>query len=471
MRERTAHYGTLREVDDEESAEIGHSGKSDSNSANSKLKDQGHATRTATTSPKSPAAESASCAKRLARHARNNLLLVALASALVLGVVLGVAVRLLAPPLNAAQQEYLEFPGEILMNMLKLLILPLIVSSLISGMTTLDSGASGAHSRRELVQEDGINMLGLVVFSLAVGVGINHIGEPARPLRDLVQALMDVTMFLVNAVIWYSPVGILFLVAGQVAGLADAGESVRQLGMYMLTVLVGLALHGLVVLPLIYFTLVRKNPYRFMGGVLEALVTALGTSSSSATLPVTMRNLQENNGIDPRVISFVIPVGATVNMDGTALYEAVATIFIGQVNGLDLNLGKIITICITATAASIGAAGVPQAGLVTMVIVLDSVGFPTSGIAMVLAVDWMLDRVRTVVNVLGDAYGAGIVNHYSRDEAGGLSSDNQMPLLPGESPATETVVVTEGKPRTNGLHVSSSAGLGSPEQQTSFYQR
>merc|ERR1712098_923011 len=160
-----------------------------------------------------------------------------------------------------------------------------------------------------------------------------------------------------------------------------------------------------------------------------ALATAWGTASSSVTLPVTMNCLEEKNYVDPRISRFVLPIGATINMDGTALYEAVAALFIAQLSNVPVNIGQVIAISITATAASIGAAGIPQAGLITMVMVLDTVGLPSESVSIILSVDWLLDRFRTTINVLGDSIGAGIVNHLSKEELIRLDKlDQEVPL-------------------------------------------
>lgn len=235
--------------------------------------------------------------------------------------------------------------------------------------------------------------------------------------------LNEIIMRIVILIMWYSPFGIMSLIVGKIMAINDLAKTAEQLGLYMLTVVAGLAIHACVTLPFLYFVVTHKNPFTFFKGMLQAWVTALGTASSAATLPVTFRCLEENNGVDKRVTRFVLPVGATVNMDGTALYEAVAAIFIAQMNGISLSAGQVISVSLTATAASIGAASVPSAGLVTMLLVLTSVGLPTEDISMIVAVDWLLDRVRTSINVLGDAYGAGIIYHLCRNELGASNTE------------------------------------------------
>lgn len=245
------------------------------------------------------------------------------------------------------------------------------------------------------------NILGLVVFSLAVGLILGKMGDKAKGFVNWMKTLNDVVMELVTWVMWYSPIGIWSLIAAKFASMNNILGTFESLGLYMVTVISGLLIHSLIVLPLIYFVTTRRNPLLYVKGIIQALLTAFGTSSSSATLPVTFRCLEETNRIDKRVTRFVLPIGATINMDGTALYEAVAAIFIAQASGLNLNLGQYIAVSLTSTLASIGAAGIPQAGLVTMLIVLQTIGLPEDAITLIIAVDWFLDRVRTTVNVLG----------------------------------------------------------------------
>lgn len=177
----------------------------------------------------------------------------------------------------------------------------------------------------------------------------------------------------------------------------------------MVTVVLGLGVHAVVVLPALLWILGRYSPFKLFKDVFSALATAFSTASSAATLPITMDCLQENTGVSNKITSFVLPLGATINMDGTTLYEAVAAMFIAQAYGVELGLWQQLIIMLTATLASIGAAAIPSAGLVTMVIVLRAVNLPTEGIALILAVDRLLDMLRTAVNVWGDTCGTVVV--------------------------------------------------------------
>ncbi|XP_050789716.1 excitatory amino acid transporter 1-like isoform X2 [Gopherus flavomarginatus] len=351
---------------------------------------------------------------------RRNAFVLFTITAVLLGIILAFALR--PYKMTYRQIKYFSFPGELLMRMLQMLVLPLIVSSLVTGMASLDGKASGKMGLRAVVY-----YMMTTIIAVFIGILMVIIIHPGKGSKDKLHRegkieqvqTTDAFMDLVR----YAPVGILFLIAGKILEMDDLAVMGGQLGMYTLTVIVGLLIHSLCVLPLLYFIVTHKNPWVFIAGLLQALITALGTSSSSATLPITFRCLEENNGVDRRITRFVLPVGATINMDGTALYEALAAIFIAQVNNYELDFGQIITISITATAASIGAAGIPQAGLVTMMIVLTSVGLPTEDITLIIAVDWFLDRLRTTTNVLGDSLGAGIVEHLSRHELDAQDSE------------------------------------------------
>ncbi|XP_063872264.1 excitatory amino acid transporter-like isoform X2 [Scylla paramamosain] len=461
---------------------------------------------------------------------KENLLLVMT----ILGVVLGVLAGAFARTLEYSSQTVMlvSFPGEIMMRMLKMLILPLIISSIITGLSCLDTGSSGKMGsralcyyfsttilaaslgitmvtsihpgdpsilvgesqqtlkekseeepqvldalldivrnmfpdnlvmasfsstktvykevhvapklnetlellnetmrsllndttlndtspqtkyERSLTSSEGTNVMGMIVFCVAFGSLIGRMPQ-GKLMVDFFIILNDVVMKMVELIMWYSPFGIMSLVIGQIMSIEDLRETAQMLGLYMLTVIAGLFVHAMFTLPLMYFMVTRKNPATFFKGMVQAWITALGTGSSSATLPITFRCLEENNKIDKRVTRFVLPVGATINMDGTALYEAVGSIFIAQMYGIHLGPGELVTVSLTSTLASIGAASIPSAGLVTMLLVLTAIGLPTEHVSLIFAVDWILDRVRTSINVLGDAFGAGIVMHLCREE-------------------------------------------------------
>jgi Na+/H+-dicarboxylate symporter len=214
-----------------------------------------------------------------------------------------------------------------------------------------------------------------------------------------------------------APVGIFCLVAAQFGQevVADQfGETFRSLMFYMLVVLAALAVHSLVALPAILFLLTRRSAYRFLVQMSDALLTAFSTASSSATLPVSMDCAQKRARVSRRAVEFVLPLGATVNMNGTALYQACAAVFIAQVIGRSLGPWEQSTILVTATLAAVAAAGIPHAGVFTMLIVFNTLDLPLSGIALIFTVDWLLDRFRTTVNVLGDAVGAAVVQNSFR---------------------------------------------------------
>lgn len=263
-----------------------------------------------------------------------------------------------------------------------------------------------------------LELLPIIVFSLVFGAVLTTLGPVGAPVIAFFRGVNEAIMKMVMLLMLVAPIGIFGLVAGRFGRAGDIGQMIGGVGWYMATVLLALSLHAAVVLPAILWFVGRRNPYRYMFNMGTALLTAFSTASSSATLPLTMEGVEKHNGVSEKVAGFVVPLGATVNMNGTALYEAVAAMFIAQAIGLDLTLGQQVMVLLTATLAGIGAAGIPEAGLVTMVIVLKAVGLPLEGIGLILAVDWLLDRFRTSVNVWGDAVGAAVVERRVLDGNG-----------------------------------------------------
>ncbi len=258
-------------------------------------------------------------------------------------------------------------------------------------------------------------ILPLIVFSLLFGVVLTTLGEQGETVIQFFQGINDAIMKLVRLIMWFAPVGVFGLVAGILGevggGWTFLGEATR-IARFCLTVILGLVIHGVFLLPLVLLLFGGRNPIPYTRNMLEAFFTAASTDSSSATLPVTMECVKDKNGVAEESADMVLPLGATINMDGTALYEAVAAIFIAQSYGVALTMGEQAVVFLTATFAAVGAAGIPHAGLVTMVLVLKSVGLPLEGIGLLLTVDWFLDRCRTTVNVFGDSVGAAVVERF-----------------------------------------------------------
>ncbi|XP_020026585.2 neutral amino acid transporter B(0) isoform X1 [Castor canadensis] len=455
------------------------------------------------------------------RCLRANLLVLLTVVAVVAGVALGLGISAArgAVPLDPKDLMAFSFPGELLLRLLRMIILPLVVCSLIGGAASLDPSALGrlgawallfflvttllasalgvglalalqpgatnasvwnTHAFKEAPKEvldsfldlvrnifpsnlvsaafrsystlyeqrengtkilpvgqevEGMNILGLVVFAIVFGVALRKLGPEGELLIRFFNSFNDATMVLVSWIMWYAPVGILFLVAGKIVEMKDVGQLFAILGKYILCCLLGHAIHGLLVLPLIYFIFTRKNPYHFLWGILTPLATAFGTSSSSATLPLMMKCVEEKNGVARHISRFILPIGATVNMDGAALFQCVAAVFIAQLNGQSLDFVKIITILVTATASSVGAAGIPAGGVLTLAIILEAVSLPVKDISLILAVDWLVDRSCTILNVEGDAFGAGLLQSYV-DRTKSPSSEPELIQVKRDVPLT-----------------------------------
>ncbi|XP_067317140.1 neutral amino acid transporter B(0) isoform X1 [Anolis sagrei] len=513
---------------------------------------------------------SPSCSRRLVRLLRGNLLVVLTVAGVALGVALGLAVRSLAPALGPSQVPLFAFPGELLIRLLKMIILPLVVCSLVAGAASLDPAALGklggwamlffllttllASSvgvalafliqpgegaanpaalsggfaedvpeakevvdsfldlirnifpanlvsaafrsytttyrpliiKKNITEEvgvinetsievkiplgkevEGMNILGLVVFAIVFGIALRKLGPEGENLIKFFNSFNEATMILVTWIMWYAPVGIMFLVAGKIVEMEDVGLLFASLGKYICCCLVGHAIHGLLLLPAIYFVFTRRNPYRFLWGIFTALATAFGTSSSSATLPLMMKCVEEKNGVSKHISRFILPIGATVNMDGAALFQCVAAVFIAQLNNFPLNFIQVITILVTATASSVGAAGIPAGGVLTLAIILEAVGLPTNDISLILAVDWLVDRTCTVLNVEGDAFGAGLLQVYSERSLGKAEAEELMeiktePLDGGE----KGVAAEEGSPLIKRAGPTLSEGAKSCEKES-----
>lgn len=405
--------------------------------------------------------------------------------ALILAVLVGLAVGPDTELLGLSVVGAFEFLGTLFLNALKMLIVPLIVSSIITGIAGIGQGeALGRLGARTLgyylvtslfailtglllvnwiqpgiadgvpVQEvmgletdgdavadkvagrgagdiaeiflrmvppnivaaaaDG-QMLGLIFFSLLFGFFMTRIGEPyAENLFGFWQGTFEVMMRITDWVMRFAPLGVFALVARVVA--TTGVEAFGPLGAFVATTLAALAVHFLITLPLLLLLVARVNPLAHYRAMAAALVTAFSTASSSATLPITMECVEKNAGVSNRTTSFVLPLGATVNMDGTALYECVAAMFIAQAYGVELGFAEQFTVVLVALLTSIGVAGIPAASLVAITIILAAIGLPLEAVGLILAVDRILDMCRTSVNVFSDSCGAVVIGRLEGEE-------------------------------------------------------
>ena len=267
------------------------------------------------------------------------------------------------------------------------------------------------------------SLLPLILFSIIFAGMLTTMGTRVQALTEMITQINEALLSFILLLMKLAPFGIFCLVTarfGEAQAGGNLGAVLQQTGAYFGTVLAGLGVHAFITLPLILWIFTRRNPFRFMYQMSQALLTAFSTASSTATLPITMNCAVEKAKVSKQSSDFVLPLGATINMDGTALYEAAAAIFIAQAIGFELTITSQLVIAVTATMAAIGAAGIPEAGLVTMVIVLNAVGLPVEYIGLILSVDWLLDRFRTAVNVFGDSLGSAVVEKSFKRQAEAL---------------------------------------------------
>jgi proton glutamate symport protein len=408
-------------------------------------------------------------------------ILIALAAAVVVGSLTGAETGLF----GITFYSIFDFVGKLFLNALKMLIVPLIVSSIIVGIAgvggshnlgrlggktilyymttsllailvglmvvnTLTPGIVDGQPAKDLIGfsadaaavQDKVagkgtgdvvevflrmiptnvvaaasagQMLGLIFFSLLYGFFLTRITEDYAAIQyNFWQGVFEIMMKITDLVMRFAPLGVFALVAKVVAGTGFSAFA--PLAVFFLSVVIALALHFFVTLPLLLYLVGRVSPVRHYRAMGAALLTAFSTASSSATLPMTMECVEKNAGVSNRTTSFVLPLGATVNMDGTALYECVAAMFIAQAYGVHLGFGAQFTVVLTALLTSIGVAGIPAASLVAIAIILAAVGLPVEGIGLILAVDRVLDMMRTAVNVFSDSCGAVIIARLQGEE-------------------------------------------------------
>ena len=368
------------------------------------------------------------------------------------------------------QIPYISWMGVVFLRALNMIVVPLILSSIISGVASVGGGSnlgrlgaktmifyvvtsliailvglflvnlfqpgvganlssaeavkslpSASNSASEILIRtipDNVfdamasgQILPVIFFAILFGFFITQIQtEKQLILNRFFDSFFEVMMKMTMFIIRFTPLGVFAIVAKEVAKNADSlGNIAGSLGIYMLTVLIGLIIHGAIILPLLVKFLGKANPYKHFRNMATPLLTAFSTSSSNAALPLSMVAVEQKNGVSAKITSFTLPLGATVNMNGTALYECVAVIFIAQAYGIDLTAGQQAIVVLTALLAAIGSAGIPMAGLVMMTIVLTAVNLPLEGVGLILAVDRILDMSRTTINVWGDTCAAVII--------------------------------------------------------------
>jgi Na+/H+-dicarboxylate symporter len=399
------------------------------------------------------------------------------------GAIVGVAISMFAPGYFEPLDTFVFGPlGDIFLTLMKMLIIPVVFFSLVLGTASLGDpkklgrigmksltffltttfiaaivglilanliqpGASGNFDTKNATFEAEeappihetllniipdnpvaafaeLNMLQIIFFSIFIGIALAVLGIKVQGVLNIIKQGNEVAMYLIMLVMRFAPYGTFGLIATAVG--SQGFSALKSMGMYMIVVIVALILHALVVYGLAIFFLAKRNPLTFFKDFSPAMIVAFSTSSSNATLPVSMSTAQKNLKIPESISGFVQPLGATVNMDGTAILQGVAAVFIAQAYGIDLTIMEQATVCFMAVLISIGAVGVPGVGMIMLAMVLESVNLPVEGIALVIGVDRLLDMCRTVTNITGDAACAALV---AKSEEKYLETEKKRSLL------------------------------------------
>ncbi|XP_003737125.1 excitatory amino acid transporter [Galendromus occidentalis] len=431
---------------------------------------------------------------------RKNFFLVATIAGVIAGIALGVALRTFEP--CAQTISVIELPGELFMRCLRLLILPMMIATIVTGSANLSGKAQGkmalltlsifmitsllsaliglifvtaihpgrdfgnvvqydkeqgqtptlvdtfldlvrnafpenlieatthsgysAYQNKNLTQVDGsvkeiskrvwqvrsgTNSLGLIVFCIAFGSTIGSIGAQAEPLKNFFSALDAVIMKLVGIIMWSTPIGVCSLLCAKILEAGDILQLFHQMALFIFTVVSALSVELFALQPLLYFLTTRGNPFKLLLQLAYPGMCAFVCAASAPVMPLMLRTLEDKCGVDKRVAKFVVPIGVTVNMNGTACFIAAATMFIAQMNNISLELGDYFAVLITSTAVSIASTSVPSAALFLMAMTLSVIGAPISDVSLLFTTEWILDRCRTVNNCLGDGVTAAIVSH------------------------------------------------------------
>lgn len=452
----------------------------------------------------------------VAKVLKRNILLIVTLIGVLAGIVIGFSLR----PENLSETIILliSYPGELYMRLLKLLILPLIISSLITGTSNVNARLNGKMAvrtficffltsafnallgvvlgiifhpgdpglkitpndvvndkngnsvldslldlGRNLIAENifqatfqqvhtdyvnstsiklvsnktiltnkmerilsyrlGTNNIGLVFFCIIFGSILGVIGPKGKVVKELFLTIFEITMKMVKSVIWLTPIGVCSIIAAKIILVDDIYLVISQLGWFIITIVIGIFFYQLIVMQLIYFLVIRKNPFKYYCALIQGTLTAFATASGAAALPINFEVMENVLKIHTSITRFVMPIGTNINMNGTALFLAVATIFMAQMNSFHLGAGTLVTIWISSTIMSFSSASVPSAALVLLLMIISSIGIPVKDLPLLFAIDWLVDRIRTTNNMLGDCYTAAIVEELSKKELSDTTTD------------------------------------------------